>query len=166
MTSVNLFAKDQLKEDFVKLNPQHCIPTLQDGEFVLWESRAIATYLVTKYGTNDDLYPKEPCQRALVDRLLYFDMGTLYNRIRPICVWFVFFYFTYFNITKIIIWFILFSILFYSWVRRKFLRRKKILLTRLSLGWKNFWMEKNILLVINWLLLILLWLHLFLVLWY
>ena len=36
-------------------------------------------YLVNKYGQDDRLYPKDPEKRAIVDRMLYFDMGTLYK---------------------------------------------------------------------------------------
>ncbi|GLG99317.1 Glutathione S-transferase 1-1 [Gryllus bimaculatus] len=76
----NLMAGDHLKPDFLKLNPQHTIPTLDDNGFVLWESRAIMGYLVQQYGKDDSLYPKEPKKRALVDARLYFDIGTLYQR--------------------------------------------------------------------------------------
>ncbi|KAJ8925401.1 hypothetical protein NQ315_009233 [Exocentrus adspersus] len=82
---INLFKKEQLKEDFIKINPQHTVPTLVDGDVSIWDSHSIATYLATAYGKDDSLYPKDPKQRALVDQRLFFDCGTLYPRIRAIC---------------------------------------------------------------------------------
>lgn len=83
---VNLFEKEQLKEEFLKVNPQHCLPTIDDNGFVLWESRAIAAYLVdSRRPAGDSLYPKDVQQRAVIDQRLQFDCGTLYPRIRAIC---------------------------------------------------------------------------------
>ena len=43
-------------------------------------SHAISAYLVNQYGKDDSLYPKDAKKRAIVDRMLYFDTGALYNR--------------------------------------------------------------------------------------
>ncbi|KAF2880919.1 hypothetical protein ILUMI_25248 [Ignelater luminosus] len=77
---LNLMNKEHLTPEFIKLNPQHTVPTLVDNGFSIWESYAIITYLVEKYGKDETLYPKDPKQRALINQKLYFDMGTLYHR--------------------------------------------------------------------------------------
>lgn len=70
---VNTVLGDQFKPEFLKLNPLHTIPTIQDGDFVLWDSHAINCYLVDKYGKDDSFYPKDLQKRAVVDQRLYFD---------------------------------------------------------------------------------------------
>ncbi|XP_054711353.1 uncharacterized protein LOC129220944 [Uloborus diversus] len=77
--NVDLFAQEQLKPEFVAMNPQHTVPTIDDNGFYLWESRAIQTYLANKYAPDNEIYPKDPQKRAVVDRMLYFDIGTLYK---------------------------------------------------------------------------------------
>ncbi|XP_053670982.1 glutathione S-transferase 1-like [Anopheles nili] len=82
----NLMAGEHMKPEFLKLNPQHCIPTLVDEDgFVLWESRAIQIYLVEKYCAHDEalaeqLYPRDARRRALVHQRLFFDVAVLYQR--------------------------------------------------------------------------------------
>lgn len=76
---VALMSGEHMKPEFIKMNPQHTIPTIDDNGFYLWESRAIMTYLAEQYGKNDSLYPKDPKKRAIVNQRLYFDACTLYK---------------------------------------------------------------------------------------
>lgn len=36
-------------------------------------------YLVNRYAKNDALYPKDPQKKGIIDQILYFDVGTLYD---------------------------------------------------------------------------------------
>nr|QII57455.1 glutathione-S transferase delta1 [Xenocatantops brachycerus] len=76
---VNLDADEHLKPEFLKMNPEHTVPTVDDNGFYLWESRAIIGYLVDQYAKDDTLYPKDAKKRALVNQRLFFDLSTLYG---------------------------------------------------------------------------------------
>ncbi|MFQ5439489.1 MAG: glutathione S-transferase family protein [Paracoccaceae bacterium] len=52
---------------FLKRNPNAKVPVLEDGDFVLWESRAICTYLAG-LKPESGLYPSDLKARALVDQ--------------------------------------------------------------------------------------------------
>jgi glutathione S-transferase len=82
LKTLNVLESEQLNADFVNLNPQHTIPTLEDHDagIVLWESRVILTYLTSVHAKDDNLYPKDIVKRALVDQRLAFDLSTLYQR--------------------------------------------------------------------------------------
>lgn len=82
-----MFNREQFNEDFVKINPQHTVPTLDDHGYILTESRAIAIYLIEKnFPSGHSLYPTDARQRALINQKLQFDCGTLYPRIRGVAV--------------------------------------------------------------------------------
>merc|ERR1711962_1202118 len=68
------------RPDDLKINPQHNVPALVDGDFKLNESRAIALYLVNAHGKDNKLYPTEAKARAIVDQRMYFDMGNFYDK--------------------------------------------------------------------------------------
>ncbi|XP_017077480.1 glutathione S-transferase 1-like [Drosophila eugracilis] len=75
---VNLQAGEHLSEDFIKKNPQHTVPTLDDNGSFLWDSHAIVTYLVDKYAKTDELYPKDLVKRAIINQRLFFDASVLF----------------------------------------------------------------------------------------
>lgn len=55
-----------------------------DGDFIVWDSHAIAIYLIDKYADNDALYPKDLCLRARCNQRLFFNNGILFPRFRAI----------------------------------------------------------------------------------
>ncbi|XP_074598123.1 glutathione S-transferase 1-like [Brevipalpus obovatus] len=79
LISVDLTNNEQFSPQFSKINPFHCVPTLVDDGFVIWESRAIMTYLVEKFYKDHYLYPVNLRERPLIDQFLYFDGTQLYK---------------------------------------------------------------------------------------
>lgn len=53
--------------DYLALNPNGLVPTLRDGDLVVWESHAIVRYLSAEYGSGL-LFPMEARDRAAVDQ--------------------------------------------------------------------------------------------------
>ena len=70
--------------DYLAMNPNGRVPTLVDGEFVLWESNSIMRYLVMAYGKGSPIYPAPPKRRAAVDRWLDWTLSTLQPVDRPV----------------------------------------------------------------------------------
>ena len=70
---VDLTAKAQLEPEYLALNPFGKVPTLIDGDFVLWETGAILTYLS---GLHDRAI-ETPKQLALLSQWVFFANTTL-----------------------------------------------------------------------------------------
>jgi glutathione S-transferase len=49
------------------MNPTGLVPTLQEGDFSLWESNAILRYLGHVHASGSTLWPAEPHARATID---------------------------------------------------------------------------------------------------
>lgn len=62
--------------EYLALNPNGLVPTVQDGDLVLWESNTICRYLATTH-RGERLYPATPAARALVERWMDWQLSTL-----------------------------------------------------------------------------------------
>jgi glutathione S-transferase len=64
------FSKDEHKTpSYLKLNPRGKVPTLKDGDFVIYESVAIMAYLDRKY-PDPPLFGETPEETGLICRAL------------------------------------------------------------------------------------------------
>ena len=70
--------------EYLAMNPNGRIPTLVDGDFVLWESNSVMRYLALAYGQGSPVYPQAPKARAGVDRWLDWTLSTLQPVDRPV----------------------------------------------------------------------------------
>jgi len=71
--------------DYLTLNPNGLIPTLEDGNTVLWESNAIVRYLYTKYGAETAL-PSDLGLRGRADGWTDWYTTTFWSNVRPLVV--------------------------------------------------------------------------------
>jgi glutathione S-transferase len=68
---------------YLKKNPNGLIPTIEDGDFVLWESNAILRYLARRHPEHQ-LYPTDISAAAKIDQWLDWQMVALGLRIRSL----------------------------------------------------------------------------------
>jgi glutathione S-transferase len=62
--------------EYLALNPNGLVPTIDDNGFVLWESNAIVRYLCAKHAMGS-LYPQDLARRADADRWMDWQQTTL-----------------------------------------------------------------------------------------
>ena len=61
---------------YLALNPNGLVPTLEDGNFVLWEANSIVRYLAGLHGKGT-LEPADPKQRALASQWMDWQLSVL-----------------------------------------------------------------------------------------
>jgi glutathione S-transferase len=66
---LQLSKREHKTAEYLALNPRGKVPCIRDGEFVLYESLAILTYLDRKY-PDPPLYGETPAEAALIARLV------------------------------------------------------------------------------------------------
>ncbi|MEL6793438.1 MAG: glutathione S-transferase family protein [Pseudomonadota bacterium] len=52
--------------EYLAMNPNGLVPTIRDGDLVMWESSAILRYLAARYG-DETFWPADPAIRAPLD---------------------------------------------------------------------------------------------------
>jgi glutathione S-transferase len=67
---------ENLRPEYLKLNPFGQVPTIEDGEVVLFDSNAILVYLAKRYGAASWL-PDDPLSAAAVQRWLSLAAGQI-----------------------------------------------------------------------------------------
>ncbi len=68
---------------YLKLNPNGLVPTIDDDGFVLWESNAILRYLAAKHAAGS-LWPVNLATRADADRWMDWQLSTFWPAIRTL----------------------------------------------------------------------------------
>jgi len=82
---VDLIKGDQNTPEYAALNPNMRMPTLKDGDYVLWESNAVAQYLAGKK-PGSGLFPKDERSALDVTRWQFWDLAHW----DPACAVFIF----------------------------------------------------------------------------
>ena len=70
-------------KEYGALNPNRLVPTLQDGEVVLWESNVIVRYLAARFGAGR-LWPHDPAVRGVADQWMDWQQTTLLPDMRTV----------------------------------------------------------------------------------
>ncbi|XP_050582745.1 glutathione S-transferase 1-like isoform X6 [Bombus affinis] len=80
---VNLDKEEHLSEEFLKMNPLHTIPVMEECGYVLTDSHAIACFIIDDLSYFDySLYPKDLQVRALVNQYLMIEAATLFPLVK------------------------------------------------------------------------------------
>ena len=69
------------EDEYLARNPTGLVPTIADGDLILWESNTIVRYLSARYGAGS-LWPEDPAERALADKWMDYQIGTLFPAFR------------------------------------------------------------------------------------
>lgn len=67
--------------EFLKLNPNGLVPTLEDGDIVLWESNTIMRYLISQYD-KQGRFPSDVASQYGSEKWLDWQVGSLWPTLR------------------------------------------------------------------------------------
>jgi glutathione S-transferase len=70
--------------EYLAKNPNGLVPTIEDGDFILWESNAIVRYLAAKHGAGSKIWPEDLQTRAAADKWMDWQLTKVAPMITPI----------------------------------------------------------------------------------
>jgi len=68
--------------EFLKLNPNGLVPTLEDGDLILWESNTIMRYMVSQHDQNKR-FPSDIASQYGSEKWMDWQVGTMWPVLRP-----------------------------------------------------------------------------------
>ncbi len=71
------------RADYLAMNPNSRIPTIDDGGVIVWESNVIVRYLAACYGSGG-MWPVDPAARAAADRWMDWQQTTIASDMFPV----------------------------------------------------------------------------------
>lgn len=69
--------------EYLKLNPNGLVPTVIDGDLVMWESNTICRYLAATRG-GERIYPSDPAGRTHVERWMDWQLSVMVPAVVPL----------------------------------------------------------------------------------
>jgi glutathione S-transferase len=63
--------------EYLKLNPNGLVPTVKDGDLIMWESNTICRYLASTRSGGERLYPRDPAARTHVERWMDWQLAVV-----------------------------------------------------------------------------------------
>ncbi|XP_044745310.1 glutathione S-transferase D1-like [Coccinella septempunctata] len=79
---VNITNGEQNTPEFLKINPFHTVPAIDDNGFYVYDSSIIMKYLSKKYAKDDSLFPNDTKKCTIVEERLYFASNYLFQSFR------------------------------------------------------------------------------------
>jgi glutathione S-transferase len=63
--------------EYLKLNPNGLVPTVQDGDLIMWESNTTCRYLASTHAGGERIYPRDPAARTHVERWMDWQLAVI-----------------------------------------------------------------------------------------
>ncbi|MGE0255973.1 MAG: glutathione S-transferase family protein [Alphaproteobacteria bacterium] len=79
---IDMAGKYGFTDEYLRLNPNRVVPTIDDDGYILWESNAIVRYLASLHGAGT-LWPTDARVRGDADRWMTWQQTTFWAALQP-----------------------------------------------------------------------------------